>query len=99
MPKSLVSIFGKPILEYQLNTIKNHFKTNKLPMKKIKNKKLILSIPFGILLIITEYKAQQETHPNIQMSPTTKFKEPKFRISPLIIIFTKPINEIITPVI
>ena len=31
----------------------------------------------GIFLISDEYNAQQETHPSIQISPTTKFKELK----------------------
>ena len=67
-------------------------------MDKIKNKKQILSISFGIFLISDEYNAQQETHPSIQISPTTKFKELKLRISPLMIIFMKPIKEIIIPI-
>ena len=71
--------------------------TAKRASKISSNKKLRLSIPLGIFLIIEEYKAQQETHPSIQISPTTKFKEPKFRILPLIIIFMKPIKETITP--
>ncbi len=52
----------------------------------------------GIFLISDEYNAQQETHPSIQISPTTKFKELKLRIFPLMIIFMKPIKEIIIPI-